>query len=99
MDRISLLYFVFAKKPTNISIVVINLSRVLDNPISVGGSKRSLLSKSGFGQTQSKTVLWKTFIVRSLFLLLTILCSVSVGWFFAGGKFIVEFPQTSVDFF
>ncbi|CAG5098205.1 Oidioi.mRNA.OKI2018_I69.XSR.g15459.t1.cds [Oikopleura dioica] len=62
---------------------------------SVGGSKRSLLSKSGFGQTESKTVLWKTFIVRSLFLLLTILCSVSVGWFFAGGKFIVEFPQTS----
>lgn len=33
--------------------------------------------------------------MRSLFLLLLILGSVSVGWFFAGGKFVVEFPQST----
>jgi hypothetical protein len=37
--------------------------------------------------------------VRSLFLLLLILGSVSVGWFFAGGKFVVEFPQSTVSEF
>lgn len=66
---------------------------------SEAGSNVSLLSKSGFGQGQSSSVAWKTFFVRSLFLLLLILGSVSVGWFFAGGKFVVEFPQSTVSEF
>ncbi|CBY09001.1 unnamed protein product [Oikopleura dioica] len=59
------------------------------------GSNASLLSKSGFGQGQNSLIAWKTFFVRGLFLLLLILSSVSVGWFFAGGKFFVEFPQST----